>query len=252
LIYRFFKPNLTFDLEISSGERGTMNQRILFVLTSHDDLGGVRKTGFYVPEAANPWKVFSTRGFEVDFVSPKGGQPPMDGFKADDPDQVAFLKNPTVKIKLQNTLRPDQVEVAKYDAIFYVGGHGTMWDFADNADLQRITAAIYEAGGVVSAVCHGPAGLVNVKLRSGAYLVAGKTVATFTDAEERAVNLHNTVPFMLESRLLERGARVVTAPNFQSNVQVDGRLVTGQNPASASDVANAVVRVLEAEPVATD
>ncbi len=229
-----------------------MNKRILFVLTSHDDLGGVRKTGFYVPEAAHPWKIFSEHGYEIDFVSPKGGRPPMDGFKADDADQIAFLEHPAVKTKLSHTLRPDQIEVNRYDAIFFVGGHGTMWDFADNTDLQRITASLYEAGGVVSAVCHGPAGLVNTKLSSGAYLVAGKTIATFTDDEEHAAKLQDTVPFMLETRLRERGAKVVTAPNFQANVQVDGRLVTGQNPVSASAVANAVLRVLEGVVVATD
>jgi putative intracellular protease/amidase len=229
-----------------------MNKRILFVLTSHDDLGGFRKTGFYVPEAAHPWKVFSEHGYEIDFVSPKGGRPPMDGFKADDPDQVAFLENSAVKSKLENTLRPDQVEVSRYDAIFYVGGHGAMWDFPDNTELQRITAAIYERGGVVSAVCHGPAGLVNVQLSSGAYLVNGKTVAGFTDEEERAVKLQDTVPFMLESRFKERGAKVVTAPNFQANAQIDGRLVTGQNPASALAVANAVLGVLENQTVAAD
>jgi hypothetical protein len=94
-----------------------MSKRILFVLTSHDDLGGVRKTGFYVPEAAHAWKVFAAQGYEVDFVSPKGGQSPTDGFKADDPDQIAFLEHPGVKSKLAQTLRPDQVEVARYDAI---------------------------------------------------------------------------------------------------------------------------------------
>jgi putative intracellular protease/amidase len=229
-----------------------MNKRILFVLTSHDDLGGIRKTGFYVPEAAHPWKVFSEQGYAVDFVSPKGGRPPMDGFKADDPDQIAFLENSVVKSKLALTLRPDQVEVNRYDAIFFVGGHGTMWDFADNTDLQRITAGIYEAGGVVSAVCHGPTGLVNIKLSRGTYLVEGKTMTAFTNDEEHAVNLQDTVPFMLESRLRERGATVVTAPNFQANVQVDGRLVTGQNPASALAVANAVLGVLEGALAATD
>jgi putative intracellular protease/amidase len=229
-----------------------MNKRILFVLTGNDDLGGIRKTGFYVPEAAHPWKIFTARGFDVDFVSPKGGQPPMDGFKADDPDQVAFLENEAVKAKLEHTLRPEQIDVVRYDTVFYVGGHGTMWDFPENTELQRITASIYEAGGVVSAVCHGPAGLVNIKLSSGAYLVDGKTVAAFTDDEERAVKLEQIVPFMLESRLRERGARIVTAPDFQANVQVDGRLVTGQNPASASALAKALVSVLENTTVAAD
>lgn len=227
-------------------------KHILFVLTSHDDLGGIRKTGFYVPEAAHPWHVFRQHGYEMDFVSPKGGQPPMDGVNLEDPVQKAFLENPDVKAKLENSLKPDQVDASRYGAILYVGGHGTMWDFADNAELQRITASVYGRGGVVSAVCHGPAGLVNVKLQDGTYLVAGQTVAAFTDEEERAVKLQDTVPFLLESTLRRRGAKVVTAPNFQANVQVSGRLVTGQNPASAQGVAETVVSVLEPAIVTAD
>jgi len=124
-----------------------------------------------------------------------------------------------------------------------------MWDFADNERLARITGAIYEAGGVVGAVCHGPSGLVNVKLSDGSYLVSGKTVASFTNDEEKAVGLEQVVPFLLESKLRERGAKPVPAPNFQANVQVDGRLVTGQNPASAEGVGKEMAALLKREPV---
>ncbi|HEU4537166.1 MAG TPA: type 1 glutamine amidotransferase domain-containing protein, partial [Polyangiaceae bacterium] len=142
------------------------------------------------------------------------------------------------------SLRPDQVDPAAYDAVFYAGGHGTMWDFPDDAALARIAAAVYERGGVVAAVCHGPAGLVNVKLSSGEWLVAGREVAAFTNDEERAVGLAEVVPFLLADRLVERGARHRPAPNFQANVVVSGRLVTGQNPASARGVGDAIVALL--------
>jgi putative intracellular protease/amidase len=223
-----------------------MSKKILFVLTSHADLGGVRNTGFYVPEAAHAYSIFKSQGYEVDFVSPRGGQPPLDGFKAEDTEQVAFLESN--RAALANTLRPEQVRPADYAAIFYVGGHGTMWDFADQTELSAVAASIYEGGGVVSAVCHGPAGLLNIRLSSGEFLVKGKPVAAFTNAEEAAVGLSKTVPFLLESKLLERGATPILAPNFQANIQVWERLVTGQNPASARGVAEAVVKLLEGVP----
>jgi putative intracellular protease/amidase len=220
-----------------------MSKTILMVLTNHDDLGGLRKTGYYVPEAAHPYEVFEAQGYTVDFVSPQGGEPPKDGFDADDVSQVRFLEEN--KDKLKATLTPEQVNADNYQAIFYAGGHGTMWDFPNNTALAEIASSIYERGGVVAAVCHGPAALVNVRLLNGEFLVKGKAVAAFTNAEEEAVNLTEVVPFLLESKLVERGAEHVPAANFQVNVQTSERLVTGQNPASATGVAEAVVRVLE-------
>jgi putative intracellular protease/amidase len=224
-----------------------MSKNILMVLTSNDDLGGVRKTGYYVPEAAHPYEVFTSQGYQVDFVSPKGGEPPKDGYNAADISQVRFLEEN--KDKLATTLTPEQVNAQHYHAIFFVGGHGTMWDFPDNTELVALASRVYESGGVVSAVCHGPAALVNLRLSNGDFLVKGKTVAAFTNAEEEAVKLANVVPFLLESKLIERGAIHVTAPNFQANVQTSARLVTGQNPASARGVAEAVVKVLEQQTV---
>ena len=132
-----------------------------------------------------------------------------------------------------------------YAAIFFAGGHGTMWDFPDDARLQRLTATIYEKGGVVGAVCHGPAALVNVKLSDGSYLVAGRTVAGFTNEEEEAVGLTKVVPFLLESRMIERGATITKAANFQAHSVADARVVTGQNPASATGVAEKIVGLLK-------
>ncbi len=218
-------------------------KKVLMVLTSHDDLGGLRKTGYYVSEAAHPYMVFKAQGYSLEFVSPEGGQPPMDGFKADDPEQVAFLEDN--KLALENTLTPQQANADQYDAIFYVGGHGTMWDFLDNTELAVIAARIYERGGVVAAVCHGPAALVNVRLSSGEFLIAGKTMTGFTNAEEAAVKLTEVVPFSLETRLKERGAQYVAGPDFQPNIQVSEHLVTGQNPASARGVGQAVVDLLQ-------
>lgn len=221
--------------------------KVLFVLTSHSQLGSTgRKTGFYIPETAHPYAVLAREGIDVDFVSPQGGQPPQDGIDRSDPIQAAFLDDPAIARRLTTTLRPADVDPGQYDAVLFVGGHGTMWDFPDNGELASITRAVYEKGGVVAAVCHGSAGLVNVKLADGSYLVAGKTVAAFTDDEERAVGLDAEVPFLLASTLVARGAQHTQAENFEAHVEVDGRLVTGQNPASAATVAEQVVKVLKA------
>ena len=221
-------------------------QKVLFVLTSHDKKGNTgQKTGFYLPEAAHPWNVLQQHQIEVDFVSPQGGRPPMDG--AEDADSVSrmFLDSPDVMQKLAATPTPDKINAEDYDAIMFVGGHGTMWDFPDNAKLSQIASTIYESGGIVGAVCHGPAALINLKLSNGSYLVSGKRVAAFTDEEERAVGLDGVVPFLLASTLRERGANHIAAPNWQQNVVVDGRLITGQNPASAEGVGHEIARLLQ-------
>jgi putative intracellular protease/amidase len=213
---------------------------ILLALTSHDDLGGRRPTGFYVSEAAHPWRVFRNAGIAVDLVSVRGGRPPMDGFEGDDLTQREFVQLPDLA-----TTRPAaEVDAVGYDGIFYVGGHGTMWDFPDDAGLTRLGRDIYEAGGVVAAVCHGPSALVNLTLSDGTYLVDGKEVSAFTNAEEDAVHLTNVVPFLLQTALEDRGAKHVAAPNFECQVSVAERLVTGQNPASAKRAAEEVVRLL--------
>lgn len=226
-----------------------MSQRILFVLTSHDRKGLADKpdtapSGFYLSEVTHPYKVLNDAGFSVDFVSPRGGRTHVDGLDLDDPVNAAFWNDATLRGATENTLAPSQIDPDVYDAIFYAGGHATMWDFPDNAELASIAARIYERGGAVSAVCHGPAGLVNIKLSDGRYLVADKEVAAFTNDEERAVGLYNTVPFLLADVLQERGARHLPAANFEVQVVVSDRLVTGQNPASAKGVAEAMLPLL--------
>ncbi|MGH1335682.1 MAG: type 1 glutamine amidotransferase domain-containing protein [Aureispira sp.] len=221
-------------------------KKVLFVLTSHSIKGSTGEaTGFYLSEAAHPWKVLHEAGYTIDFVSPKGGKAPVDGFNLEDPINKEFWENPACQAAINNTLVPKQVQVEDYAAIHYVGGHGTMWDFPDHEGLAGLAAAIYEQGGLVSAVCHGPAGLVNIKLTDGSYLVAGKTVSGFTNEEEEAVGLTDVVPFLLEDVLIERGATFEKVDNWQVKVSVDQRLITGQNPASATAVGQALKEQLE-------
>ncbi|PSB17724.1 type 1 glutamine amidotransferase domain-containing protein [Phormidesmis priestleyi ULC007] len=222
-------------------------KKVLIVLTSHDTLGNTGKeTGFYLPEVTHPEAAFEKAGFSIDYVSPKGGKAPMIGIDLKDPLNQAFLENAAKVAQVETTLTPAQVDSTKYDAIFYAGGHGTMWDFPENQELAAIASTIYEQGGVVGAVCHGPAGLVNIKLSNGDYLVSGKTVAGFTNDEEAAVGLSEVVPFFLEEALTDRGATHTKAANFESHVVVSDRLVTGQNPASAAGVGEQMVKLLKA------
>lgn len=225
----------------------TAARSVLIALTSHGDLGDTgRRTGAYLPEMVHPWNVFRAAGFSVDLVSVSGGRPPTDGADPNDPVQREFLEDPEMSRKLSETLSPAEIRPADYDAIFFAGGHGTMWDFPENTKLADISRDIYEAGGVVAAVCHGPAALVNITLTNGRRLVDGKQVSAFTNDEEKAVGLSDVVPFLLQSRLEDNGAKHTGTANFQPWVVADGRLITGQNPASAVGVAQEVVNVLAA------
>jgi putative intracellular protease/amidase len=147
-------------------------------------------------------------------------------------------------VDLKNTPTAADLKAADYDAILYAGGHGTMWDFPGATDLAKLAAEIYEGGGVVAAVCHGPSALVELKLSDGRYLIDGKDVAGFTNEEEAAVGLTDVVPFLLADELTKRGAKHHPGPNFAAKVITDGRLVTGQNPASAEETATAVAKLL--------
>lgn len=225
--------------------------RILFVLTSHDRKGpagaDAAPSGFYLSEVSHPYQVLAGAGHAIDFVSPQGGKTHVDGLDLRDPVNAAFWNDAALRSATENTLAPAKVDPNAYAAIFYAGGHATMWDFPDSAELAAIAANIYERGGVVAAVCHGPAGLVNIKLPNGRYLVDGKDVSAFTNDEERAVGLYDTVPFLLADVLEERGARHLPAPNFHAQVVVSERLVTGQNPASAQGVAEAILPLLHSK-----
>ena len=214
---------------------------VLFVLTSHGAKGASGKpTGFYLAEVTHPLAVFDAAGIAVEFASIQGGEPPVDGLALDDAINARYWNDAAFRSRIAATARLDDIDSARYAAIFFAGGHGTMWDFPGSPAVQRVTREIYEAGGIVGAVCHGPAALVNVKLSDGRYLVDGKRVSAFTDAEEAAVQLDSVVPFLLASTLVERGARHEAAPNWQAQVIAEQRLVTGQNPQSATGVAEAL------------
>jgi putative intracellular protease/amidase len=219
--------------------------KALLFLTSHDRLGETgRATGWYVPEAAHPWNEFTEAGWQVGFVSAHGGHPTMDGLDADDPVQSAFLA--TFGPKGPNTQVAANVDASDVDVVVYVGGHGAMWDFPDDTAIEAISREVWERGGIVSAVCHGPAGLVNLRLSDGTRLIEGRRVAAFTDDEEEAVGLTDVVPFLLASTLSANGAIHIPAPNWADHVIVDGHLITGQNPASAISVAKAIVAAVGA------
>ncbi|MFD2613339.1 type 1 glutamine amidotransferase domain-containing protein [Paenibacillus gansuensis] len=218
-----------------------MTKRIVMVVTTADKMNDDKGTGLWLSEFGEAYLEFMKKGYEVTVASPLGGQAPIDDRSLEGASQEML---DTAK-ELKNTIRLDQVEnIDSYDAIFLPGGHGTMFDLPDNAKLQAMIRSVYESGKIVAAVCHGPAGLVGVTLSDGSALVAGKTVAAFTDDEERETKLDQYMPFLLETRLRELGANVVTAPNWTDNVQVDGNLVTGQNPQSTESVAKEVIRLL--------
>jgi len=222
---------------------------ILMVLTSHDKLGeSGKQTGWYLPECAHPYDAFKKAGFQMTFASPKGGLAPVDEGSIDaskeDKSCMDFHSGTETKKLITETKLLKDMKATDFDAIFFVGGFGTMWDFPDDPDVQRLAKEIYENGGVVSAVCHGPVALVNVKLSDGSLLVKDKEITAFTNAEEDAVKCKEVVPYTCEDKFKEQGSKFSDGGVFQANVKVDGRLITGQNPPSAGACAEAVVKAL--------
>ncbi len=227
-------------------------KHVLIVLTSHTRLGDTGKpTGFYFEELATPYWALTDAGYDVTIASIAGGKPEHDpGSLKDDetlrPQSVQrFVTDEAAMAKLANTPAIGEIDPAEFDAIFLPGGHGVMWDFPKSEALAKAVGAIYGAGGVVGAVCHGPVGLINAKRADGAPLVAGLKVNSFTDAEEEAVGLTSTVPLLLEGRLRELGGRFEGAANFTSQAVRDGRLVTGQNPMSSDAVGKLLLEALK-------
>lgn len=221
-----------------------MKDKILFVVTSHSAMGDTgRKTGYWLSEVTHPWSVLADR-FDIDVVSPQGGRPPVDGFDLSDPINRKYWDSPEWQDIMSRTKTPDQVTPSDYKAVFYAGGHGAMWDFPDNVRLAQIAAAIYEAGGYVAAVCHGPAGLLNIKLSDGTPLIQGKRLDSFTNEEERANGTADVVPFLLQSQLEQRGCIFDEMAPWSDHVVTDGRLVTGQNPQSALSLGHTLLQLL--------
>lgn len=224
---------------------------ILFILTSHAMLGDTGKpTGVWFEELATPYYAFVDAGYQVEIVSIKGGEIPIDPRSknptGENPPSVErFLKDKTALQKIEQTQAVTAVELSRYDAVFLPGGHGTMWDLPTSDELASLIGAAMDDGKIVAAVCHGPAGLVNAKLKNGDSIVKGRKVSAFTNEEEEAMGLTEEVPFLLETRLRELGADFVEAPNFQAFAVADGHLITGQNPASSEKVAQLVIEQLK-------
>ena len=221
-------------------------KRILMIVTSHAELADTgTKTGFWLEELAAPYLAFVEGGAQVDICSPKGGQPPADPKSESNPTAAVktFLADSKATAKLASTLRIADVR-EPYDAYFVVGGHGVMWDLAVDSDLQALLASAHASGRVIAAVCHGPAALVNVRLPNGTFLCKDKRVAGFSNEEEAAVGLDKIVPFALQSTLTERGGKYESGPLWGSFVVADGKLITGQNPASSLGVAKGALQAL--------
>lgn len=228
---------------------------ILIVLTSHDQLGNTgKKTGFWLEEFAASYYVLTDAGASITLASPKGGQPPLDP-KSDLPENQTdltkrFRTDTAAQAELADTKKLADMSADDFDAVFYPGGHGPMWDMPDNATSIALIEAFVKADKPVGAVCHAPAAFVNVRGKNGGYMVKGKRVTGFTNTEEAAVGLQRVVPFLLEDRLKERGGHYSKAADWAPYVVVDGLLVTGQNPASSGPGAKALLKLLTvAQPV---
>jgi putative intracellular protease/amidase len=222
--------------------------KILMVLTSHDVLGSTgRKTGFWLEEFAAPYFVFRDAGVDLTLASPKGGQPPVDP-KSDLPENqtaamARFKKDTRAQKELSATVKLADVRADSFDTIFYVGGHGPMWDLAESETSIALLEAFYDSGKPIALVCHSPGVLRHVKYK-GEPLVKGKHVTGFTNGEEEAVQLTHVVPFLVEDELLGLGAVFEKVKNWQPFSITDGRLVTGQNPASSTGAAKALLELL--------
>jgi putative intracellular protease/amidase len=222
-------------------------EKVLIVVTSHSQMGaGSEKTGYWLGEVTHPYKELVDAGIEVEIASIAGGKAPVDERSLAEADTINqwFMADSKHNTKLQQTLKLADLKASAYKAVLFAGGHGTMWDFPQDKILQRFAADLYQNNGIVAAVCHGPAALLNIKLADGSYLIAGKQVTGFSNTEEEEVKLTKVVPFSLQDQLTQRGASYSAAANWQSKVVVDQRLVTGQNPQSAAAVGEALVKLL--------
>ena len=223
--------------------------KILMVLTSHDQLGDTgKKTGFWLEEFAAPYYVFKDAGAEITLASPKGGQPPLDP-KSDAPDAQTeatkrFKSYPAAQQALADTEVLSTVGADGFDAIFYPGGHGPLWDLAEDADSRQLIETFAGSDRPVAAVCHAPGVFRHTKAADGKSLVAGRTVTGFTNTEEEAVGLTEIVPFLVEDMLVANGGDYKKGADWASFVVTDGKLVTGQNPASSEEAARKLLALL--------
>lgn len=225
-------------------------KKILFVLTSHDQMGNTgRKTGIWIEEFAAPYYTFLDAGKEIVIASPKGGQTPIDP-KSNEPENrteatVRYYNDPETIKRLANTVKISSVSEKDFDTVFYPGGHGPMWDLADDEDSIKLLESFNRAGKVMTLMCHSPAALKNVKGLDGDWLVRGRRVSTFTNGEESNAELDKIVPFLLEDMLRMRGADYQKGENWLPFVVRDGKLITGQNPASSVLAATTVIELFK-------
>jgi putative intracellular protease/amidase len=223
--------------------------KVLMVLTSHDQLGNTgRKTGFWLEELAAPYYAFKDSGAEIIIASPKGGRPPLDP-KSNEPEfrtdlTRRFEKDAAAEAQLDTTVRLDSVKQESFDTVFYPGGHGPMWDLAEDENSIKLIEAFLAAGKPIALVCHAPAALRHVKAPGGKPLVQGKKVSGFTNSEEEAVGLTKVVPFLVEDELIRLGGMFSKTSDWGVHVVSDGLLTTGQNPASSGPAAKALIEQL--------
>ncbi len=226
-----------------------MSKKILVVLSSTEKYPDIaRATGLWLGEAVHFVKKVEEAGYQVDYVSPRGGYTPIDPHSlamADETDWQ-WYQNKDFMNRLGSTLKPSEVNPDDYVAIYFAGGHGVIWDFPDNTELQAISRKIYENGGYVSSVCHGAAGLFNITLSDGSLLIRDKKVTGFSDEEERLAELDKHVPYLTETELITRGAIYQKADQpWESFAVIDSRLISGQNPASGGAVAELLLEALK-------
>jgi putative intracellular protease/amidase len=224
--------------------------KILIVLTSHSELGDTgKKTGFWLEEFAAPYYELADAGAEITLTSPEGGQPPIDPSSqlpaALTKFTLRFDKDEPLKKKLANTLKLSDVKAADYDAVFYPGGHGPLWDLVTDTNSIALLTAFQQQGKPMALVCHAPCSLLNVKLANGDPLIKAKNVTGFSDTEEAAVKLTKVVPCLLEAELKRVGAHYSKGPDWGVYVQTDGLLITGQNPASSAEAAKALMKLFK-------
>lgn len=229
-----------------------MKMNVLIVLTSHSALGNTgEKTGFWVEEFATPYYVLADAGAEITIASPKGGQPPVDPKSelkdAQTPSTERFYKDTNLIDKVAHSIKLSDVKQADYDAVFYPGGHGPLWDLATDKYSIKLIEEFYNHQKPIAFVCHSPAALINTKAKNGEPLIKGKHVTGFSNIEEDAVKLTNIVPFLLEDELKKHGALYAKGNNWTSFVKQDGLLITGQNPASSEAVAELLLKTLKGE-----
>jgi putative intracellular protease/amidase len=255
-----FNPDDPMEVQDLFPEAGTSPQagalpqarKVLVVMTNHADYPSKEEhTGLWLTELTHFYQEFKAAGIQMDFVSPQGGKVPLDerslGWLYIDDEAKALLEDSSFKQLLETTRAPHEVNPADYQAIYYTGGHGVMWDYRNNQGLNQLAETIYSNGGIVSAVCHGTAGLLNLKEQDGRPLIEGRKVTGFSNMEESLVGVKSQLPFLLEDEIQEQGAEYdKSLIPFASHVVVDGRIVTGQNPGSSKEVAREVLHMVQA------